>query len=207
MIKLYGVTKSRARRCLWALEELNLKYQQIPIEISDAHKPENLKVNPNGHIPTLDDNGTIIWESMAINLYLADKYGKDPFWPQSPEMRGRAYQWSFWGVTELESHLLTLLYQSRLAPPEKRDEAAAQQAEERLKKSLKVLDDHLKQRDYLLDKHFSIADLNVASILAIGTYINLDLSTTPAVQKWLEKCLSREPIQRILNRDLVASNH
>ena len=72
MIKLYGTAMSRAGRALWALEEVGQKYEHIPISFGgDTRKPEYLKINPNGHIPCLDDNGTIIWESMAINLYLA----------------------------------------------------------------------------------------------------------------------------------------
>lgn len=61
-----------------------------------TRKPDYLKINPNGHVPTIDDDGTVNWESMAINLYLADKYGKAPMWPAEVQDRGHAYQWSFW---------------------------------------------------------------------------------------------------------------
>ena len=80
MIKLYGTVMSRAGRAAWALEELGLKYEHVPISFQgDTRKPEYLKINPNGHIPAIDDDGLIVWESMAINLYLAEKYGKAPF--------------------------------------------------------------------------------------------------------------------------------
>lgn len=199
MIKLYGTSMSRAGRCLWALEELGLKYEHVPVNFADGgtRKPEYLKINPNGHIPALDDNGLIVWESMAIDLYLAEKYGKSPFWPATVEARAGAYQWSFFGMTELEPHLVTILLNRMMYPPEKRSEVAVQQATEALKAPLKVLDTHLKGRDYLLGKDFTIADLNAAAILGISTFVGLDLSATPVAQKWMQKCVGREANQRV----------
>jgi glutathione S-transferase len=70
MLKLYGTSKSRSARSLWAVEELGLKYEHIPTPISQAKSSDHLRINPNGHIPAIDDDGSIIWESMAINVYL-----------------------------------------------------------------------------------------------------------------------------------------
>src|SRR6266404_1656735 len=152
---------SRSGRALWALEELGLKYEHIPVEVRKAKSPEVLKLNPNGHIPVLDDNGLAVWESMAINLYLAEKYGKAPFWPATPELHAQVYQWSFWGTLEIEPQMLTILRNRMLLPPEQRDAKADQTAVEAVKVPLKVLDDQLKRSSYLLGNHFTIADLNV----------------------------------------------
>jgi glutathione S-transferase len=192
MIKLYGTAMSRSARCLWALEELGLEYEHIPTAVADAKKPENLKLNPNGHVPVLDDNGTILCESMAINLYLAGKYGKAPFWPASSEDRGRAYQWSFWAMTEVEPHLIAILRHRILNPPEQRDEKAAQQAAEALKAPLKVLNEHLSARPWLLGNDFTVADLNVASVMSFALLVRLDMSAAPAALAWLQKSVSRE---------------
>jgi len=128
MIKLYGTAMSRAGRSLWALEEVGIQYEQVLV--AETRGPEYLKINPNGHVPTLDDNGTIIWESMAINLYVAEKYGKAPLWPSTVESHGACYQWSFWGMTEVEPHLLAMLMHKMLLPADQRDEKAAQKAAE-----------------------------------------------------------------------------
>lgn len=197
MIKLYGTSMSRAGRCLWALEEVGVPYQHVPTAIADSRTPEHLKLNPNGHIPVLDDDGMILFESMAINLYLAEKYGKNGLWPASVEDRARAYQWSLWGVTETEPHLIAAIVQRMFAPPEQRDEKIVQNALEALKAPFKVLDGCLKDRDYILGKSFTIADLNLASILMISTYLGIDLAPTPALQKWLPKCLGRPAPQKL----------
>jgi glutathione S-transferase len=192
MLKLYGTSKSRSARSLWAVEELGLKYEHIPTAISQAKSSDHLRVNPNGHIPAIDDDGSIIWESMAINLYLTEKYGKGSLWPASVEDHGHAYKWSFFGMTEMESHLLALLNQRALLPAEKRDEKVAQRAIDALKAPLAALDGALHGKDYLLGNSFTIADLNVASVLSWAIPAKLDMSATPAAQAWLQKCLSRD---------------
>ncbi len=197
MIKLHGTSKSRGARCLWALEELGLKYEHIPTEVAKARTPEHLKLNPNGHVPVLDDNGLIVWESMAINLYLAEKYGQRSLWPATIEAHAGTYQWSFWGMTEVEPHLIALLRHRIFYPPEQRSEQVANQAVEALKAPFKVLDEHLKGRDYILGKDFTIADLNVAAISSYAFPVKLDLSTTPTMLSWLQKCLAREANQKV----------
>jgi len=77
MIKLYGIPASRAFRPLWMLEELGLAYENVPVNFADGgtRSAEFLTLNPNGHIPVLVDGEVVLWESMAISLYLARKYG------------------------------------------------------------------------------------------------------------------------------------
>jgi glutathione S-transferase len=197
MVKLYGTSKSRALRSLWALEELGVKYEHVPTEVAKAKSPEHLKINPNGHLPALEDDGAVLWESLAINLYLAEKYGKGSLWPASVEDHGRIYQWSFWAITELESHLLTLLMHRLFLPADQRDEKKATDSINALKAPLGVLDAALKGREYLLGSSFTIADLNVAAVLTFANYVKFDFSATPAVQAWMQKCLGREANKKL----------
>jgi glutathione S-transferase len=96
-LKIYGVPLSRAYRALWMANELGLDYENVPIHFADgsAKTPEYLAVNPNGRIPAIDDNGFKLWESMAINLYLAKKHGSGLL-PKTMEDEAHAIQWSFW---------------------------------------------------------------------------------------------------------------
>jgi glutathione S-transferase len=197
MLTLYGTSKSRSARSLWALEELGLKYEHVPLEVAKAKSPEHLQRNPNGHIPVLNDDGHFLWESMAINLYLAEKYGKVPFWPAGSDGHGDCYKWSFFGMTEIEPHLMTILRNRLFLPADQRDEKAIQNATESLKAPLKVLDDQLKNRQFLLGNDFTIADLNVAAVLSFAMLAKVDLAPTPATQAWLQKCLGREANQRV----------
>ena len=116
MLQLYGNSRSRAMRCLWMLEEMGKPYQLIEksTRADDLQSAEYLRLNPNARIPTLVDGDLVLWESMAINLYLAQKY-EGPMHCAEPEVLGLATQWSFWAMLETEALLLDLL-QHRSAP-------------------------------------------------------------------------------------------
>ena len=195
-MKFYGSSKSRAARSLWALEEVGAKYEHDTMPNTQAKTPDHLKRNPNGHIPVLEDDGHYIWESMAINLYVAEKYGKNGLWPADVFGHAAAYQWSFWGMTEVEPHLLTMLMHKMLLPADQRDEKAAQKAADAIKAPLKVLDDALQGKEYLLGNTFTIADLNAASVLAWAPMMRLDLSATPTARHGCRSASAAKPTQR-----------
>jgi glutathione S-transferase len=197
MIKLYGIPRSRAMRPLWMLEELGVPYEQVKVSfVNDTRKPEFLRLNPNGHIPVLQDGELVLFESLAINLYLAHKYDKG-LWPKGVENEGRAYQWSIWAMTELEEPVLTTLLHRMFYPEDQRDPKKADDAAERFKQPLKVLDGALAGRDYLLGSAFTVADLNVASVLSWAPLAGLDLSGAPNAQRWLARCTERPAFARV----------
>jgi glutathione S-transferase len=128
---------------------------------------------------------------MAINLYLAKKYGAGRLYPTRLEDEARAWQWSFWGMTEVERPVLTAMMNRAVYPEEKRDMAAAAAAEKALAQPLKVLDGVLGRSPNLLGEGFTVADLNVASILAWARPAQIDMSAFPKVAEWLKNCAER----------------
>src|SRR3989441_11561880 len=183
MIKLYGVPRSRAVRSLWMLEELALPYENVKITpASDTRTPEFLRLNPNGHVPVLQEDGLTLCESMAINLYLARKYDKG-LWPKTVEDEGRVFQWSLWAMTELEEPVLTTLLHRMFFPEEQRDAKKADDAAERFKQPLSVLEGALGGKPYLLGNAFTVADLNVASVISWAPLAGPEASEK--VQGWV----------------------
>jgi glutathione S-transferase len=197
-LKIYGVARSRAFRTLWMAGELGLDYRLVPVDFSDGgtRRPEFLAINPNGHIPAIDDDGFGLWESMAINLYLAKRYGRGAvgLYPERLEDEARAWQWSFWGMTEVERPALDALL-NRIGPEERRDAAAADAAERTLAKPLTVLDLAVSASPYLIGERFSVADLNVASILSWARQARVDLSRFAKAEAWLKACHDRPAAQ------------
>jgi glutathione S-transferase len=194
MLKLYGITASRAFRPLWLMHELGLEYEQVPIDYrgEELSDPAFLAVNPNGRIPALVDGELVLWESMAINLYLARKYGVDSgLWPDTIEGEALALQWSFWVMNEIEGPLLSVLMHSRVLPAEKRVPDKVSRNLGVLKAPFAVLDQALAGRDYLLGEHFTIADLNVAAVLSWCKPAHLTLEDYPHLKAWLKRCLAR----------------
>ncbi len=200
MIKLYGIPRSRTMRALWMLEELDVPYENEKVSfVGDTRKPEYLKINPNGHIPALKDGDLTLWESLAINLYLARKYDKG-LWPKSVEDEGRAFQWSLWAMTELEEPVLTALMHRMFLPAEQRDAKKADDAAERFKTPLAVLNGALAGKEYLAGKTFTVADLNVAAVLAWAPLGGLDLERAPDAKAWHARCTSRPAYLRLVQK-------
>jgi glutathione S-transferase len=194
MIRIYGVTQSRAFRPLWLLHELGLPFEHVKTDFhGDAvDDPAYRALNPNGRVPTLVDGDLVLWESMAINLYLARRYGADAgLWPATIADEGRALQWSFWVMTEVEHALLSVLMHGRVLPPDKRDPAKASRNLGLLRAPFRVLDRALDERDWLAGDRFTVADLNVAAVLSWCKPARVDLGDYPQLASWLGRCLER----------------
>src|SRR5262245_28924692 len=192
-LKIYGVARSRAFRTLWMAKELGLDYEHLKVDFAtgDTRTAAHLALNPNGHVPVIDDGGFVLWESMAINLYLAKKYGAGTLYPTRLEDEAQAWQWSFWGMTEVERPVLTALFNRAILPEDKRDAAAADVAEKQLAQPLRVLDGALGGSANLLGDNFTVADLNVASILSWARPAQIDMAPFPRVAEWLKASAER----------------
>lgn len=187
-IMIYGMPQSRAARCLWMARELGLAHENDPVHFQKTREsPALFAANPNQRIPALVDNGFTLFESLAINLYLARKYGAGTAF-ESPTLEHDALvtQWSFWAMTEIEKPLLALLMSTFGRSDGKEEEHKAA-----LARPLKVLDSHLAGRAFIVGTTFSTADLNVASVLSWAIPAKLDLSPWPRVAEWLGRCTAR----------------
>jgi glutathione S-transferase len=165
-LRIYGVARTRAFRALWMAEELGLDYEHVPLEIgaAGARKQEYLALNPNGRLPAIEEDGFVLWESLAITLYLAKKHGR--FYPAGLEGEARAWQWSLWAVQEVDRGVnIWSLHAVRL-PPADRDPQRLTEALKVLAPPFKVLDGALASRAHLLGEDFTVADLNVAAVIS-----------------------------------------
>jgi glutathione S-transferase len=190
-LRIYGIARTRAFRALWAAMELGIDYEHDPVEIGDAgaRAPEFLAINPNGRLPVIVDDGFVLFESLAITLYLAKKHSPGRLYPGTLEGEARAWQWSFWAVTEVDRGVnIWSLHAVRLPPPE-RDAGKREEALKVLAAPFRVLDAALAAQPYLLGRDFTVADLNVAAV--ISRAVDMDLGAVPHLQAWLKRCLER----------------
>jgi glutathione S-transferase len=188
-LRIYGIARTRAFRALWVAKELGLDFEHLPIEIGDdgAKSPEFLAINPNGRLPVIVDGDFVLFESLAITLYLAKKYSSGKLYPGTLEGEARAWQWSLWAVTEVDRGVnIWSLHAVRL-PPAERNSALREEALKVLASPFKVLDAAVAQQPYLLGNEFTVADLNVAAV--ISRAVDMDLSAWPHLKAWLTRCL------------------
>jgi glutathione S-transferase len=198
MIHLYGSPHNRAFRTFWMLEELGLDYEHTLLDTQggETRTAEFLKINPNGHVPTLVDGDDVVWESMAINLYLAKKYGGE-LAPNSIGEEAASYQWSFWAMTEVEPNLLAYGMNTQFLPENERDPKLAAAGGEALEKAMHALDGELEGKAWIAGTQFSVTDLNVAAVLSWTKLMGYDISDHKNVEAWLAECLKRPAAQRV----------
>jgi glutathione S-transferase len=195
MIRIHGIAKSRAFRCIWAAEEAGLAYEIIPVGFGPGMKaPQHLKVNPNGKIPALEDGDLVLFESLAINLHLAAKAGA-PLAPTGDDA-ARTLQWTLWAATEVEPAAMQWAYNTYLRPANERDLGQAAAGAAALNARLDVLEQHLAGRDFLLGGGFTIADCNLAGVL-YGAWANqFDWTGHARVKAWLDRCFTRPAAEK-----------
>ena len=199
-LTVYGQGQSRALRVLWMAEELGIEFEHVPTRFADEAKSlDYLKINPNGRVPAIEDDGFIVWESMAVNLYLAKKYGGD-LAPNDLQEDAAATQWSLWVMTEVEKPLLQALFHTLGMMGVDKDAAQAAACLEQLEPAFGVLNGQLAGKEYLMGGRFTVADLNVASVLAWTRMIGENLSRWPDLQAWFDRCMARDAIARAQQR-------
>ena len=199
MLQLYGIPRSRANRCLWMLEEMGQPYELVEKSAhpDDLRTAEYLRLNPNARIPTLVDGELVVWESLAINLYLAQKY-EGPLHAGSPEVSAQATQWSIWAMLEIETLAQDMMQHRSFLADFARDASIAERAELLLQRPLGVLNASLAGREYLLGNDFTVGDLNVSAIISWARRGGMEFSSVPEVDRWLSACLARPAYKRVL---------
>jgi len=194
MLKLYGQYRSRAFRVAWLCKESNIPYEHVDVTINVAgatcKEPWYVALNPNARVPTIDDDGFVMWESAAINLYLAEKY-KSPLWPAEETAKGRMLQWAFFVANDIEPPMITMRMNRQVLPREKRDGRLADEADAKLQPRLRVLNEHLARNRFFGVDKWDMADFMVASVCYTLFVMKYDLSKIPNFQKWLMASLER----------------
>jgi glutathione S-transferase len=198
MIKIYGWRKSRAVRCMWVLEELGVDYQQVPLKphAGETKTPEYLAMNPAGKIPTLDHDGFVLSETVAINHYLASTL-PGSLLPADPRGQAKVLQWTSWAISDLEPQIVAIMREGR-RPERQADASRVAVATTEIHDMIdRVLEPVLAGSEYLLETQgFTLADLNVASVASSLGVFGISLQSHAATDAWLKRCFARPAWQR-----------
>ncbi len=173
-LTLYFAPGTRAARIAYLLEELGVPWEKVTLDLARReHKAADyLALNPNGVVPTLKDGDTVVFESVAIALYLADRFAEKGLAPpDNSPLRGRYLSWMVWSMTTLEPPIGEV-YLERMKPAEQQSAAAAAAALERFRASAQVLSDELVGL-YLLGDSLSAADVMVGCVLAFADMLGM----------------------------------
>ncbi|MCM2291838.1 glutathione S-transferase family protein [Allorhizobium sp. BGMRC 0089] len=204
MLKVYGCYKSRATRVLWLAEELELAFEHIPVvqavKLADplaadapinTQSPAFLAINPFGAIPAIEDDGLVLFESLAITLYLAKQYGGE-MGPKDLEEDAQMMQWALFAATEIESNALKI---SRIAADQRLEseagKAEAEVAARLLKRPLAVLEAYFSKNDFAVADRFTVADINLAEVVRYAQPYTPLMEAHPRLAAWLTRMQAR----------------
>lgn len=202
-ITFYYSPQSNASRIHWSLEELGIPYEKVQLDLRSGaqKKPEFLALNPNGKVPTLVIDGTPMFESVAIQIALGERYGVDRnLWPAlgSPEHL-QALAWIVWGQVTMGSALMRYLQNTgEWIPKEAHNAKQAELGMDDLRESLRILDAHLNGRKYVTGDRFTLVDVDLASVLGWGVHFaKVDLTAYPKLAAWLGD-VSQRPAMNVI---------
>jgi glutathione S-transferase len=190
MIKLYGPRAGSALRNHWLLAEINVPYEHVPLDMkAKEHKTEAfLALNPNGQVPVMVEDDFVLAESLAINDYLAEKHAPQLL-GHNPRDCASIWQWSLWAAFTMQKYLGEIMGQKWSGA---HDEKIIADAKQNLAKYLIILNDRLVGRDFLVGDQFSVADINVATVLTYGAVVDIAYSEYPEIVRYLDKMTHRE---------------
>jgi glutathione S-transferase len=201
MLKIWGRTNSvNVKKVLWCVEELGLTYERIDagMQYGVVNTPEYRKMNPNGLVPTIEDDGFVLWESHAIVRYLGAKYGAGKIWPLDLWQRADAERWMDWTFTFLNS-FRPVFWGLVRTPPEKRDLAAIEEGRKKSAELLGYLDAALAGRNYVAGKSFTIGDIPIGCHVQLWMRLPIERPKHPALDAWFARLLDRAPYRKVVD--------
>jgi glutathione S-transferase len=193
MLKIWGRTNSvNVKKAMWAVEELGLKYERIDagMQFGVTKTPEYLRMNPNSLVPTIDDDGFVLWESHAIVRYLAAKHGAGSLWPNDLRVRADADRWMDWAFT-FQSAMRAVFWGLIRTPPDTRDLKAIEEGRKRSAELLAVPESALAKNSYVAGKAFTMGDIPLGCEVQRWMRVPIERPHFPNVEAWFERLRSR----------------
>ena len=204
MIKIYGFQFTRSTRATWALEEAGAEYEFIPVNLAkgEHRKLEFLKVNPGGKVPVLVDNDFVLTESAAICTYIGEKFPASGLVPSEINARAHYYQWCFFAMSELETPLWTMRKHIQILPEELRVPTVANSCIWEFQRAATLLEKHLKDREFVVNDHFTAADILLAATLNWAIKAEVQLKS-PILESYANRITTRPALFRAREREAI----
>jgi glutathione S-transferase len=196
MLRIWGRTNSiNVQKVMWAVGELDLPHERIDLggAFGGLDTDSYRALNPNRRVPTIEDDGAVIWESNACARYLAARYGAGSLWPEDPVVRAAADMWMDWQQTTLQVDMTTVFWGLVRTPEAERDHAAIEAAVGRLGAIWRRLDDHLAGRSFVAGEHFSMCDIPVGAACYRYHELAIERPKLRAIEAWYGRLQERAP--------------
>jgi glutathione S-transferase len=201
MLKVWGRTNSvNVKKALWAAEELGLQYQRIDAGMAYGvvKTPEYRKLNPNSLVPTIEDDGFVLWESHAIVRYLAAKHGAGTLWPSDVRPRAEADRWMDWAYS-FQAAFRAVFWGLVRTPSEQRDMKAIEEARVKCGELLAIPDQTLSARPYLGGSAFTMGDIPLGCHVQLWMRLQIERPAHRGLQAWFERLCARPAFKKVVD--------
>jgi glutathione S-transferase len=201
MLKIWGRANSvNVKKVLWAAEELGLKYDRIEAGMAYGvtQTPEYKKMNPNSLVPTIEDDGLVLWESHAIVRYLTAKHAAGTLWPTDLRVRADADRWMDWAFT-FNTTIRTVFWGLVRTPPEKRDLQAIEEARKKCADLLSIPDAALAGRSYVAGDSFSMGDIPLGCHVQLWMRMPIERPAHPNLTAWFDRLCTRPAFKKTVD--------
>jgi glutathione S-transferase len=200
MLRIWGrVNSVNVKKALWCAEELGLKYERVDagMQFGVTKTPEYLRMNPNSLVPTIEDDGFVLWESHTIVRYLAAKHGK--LYPTDLRARADVERWMDWAFT-FQKAMRDVFWGLIRTPPEKRDAKAIEDGRLASNKlAADVLEKTLQGRKYITGDAFTVGDIPIGCEVQRWMRCPIERPKLPNVEAWFERLGQRAPFKKIVD--------
>jgi glutathione S-transferase len=194
MLKLWGrINSINVQKVLWALDELKVPYERTDagLQFGVVNEPFYRKMNPNGRVPTIQDDGLVLWESNAIVRYLSAKHGAGTLWPNDPRQRADADRWMDWTTSTVAPALTPVFWGLIRTPSEKRNMAVIEAEAEKVGQAFQVLEQSLEGRDHVAGKSFTMGDIPMGAFVYRWYALAVKRPKLPKVEAYYQRLQQR----------------
>lgn len=202
MLRIWGRTNSvNVKKALWAAEELGLEYQRIDagLQFGVNNTAEYRRMNPTGLVPTIDDDGFVLWESHSVVRYLAEKHAPNALWPTGLEARASAGRWMDWTFNFSRDFQRPVFWPLVRTAPENRDAKAIDAAVKKCAELLAVPEATLSRQAYLAGASFSVGDIPLGCHVHLWMRLPIERPALPGLAAWFERLCARPAFRKIVD--------
>ena len=206
MIRLWGRnTSSNVMKVIWLLEEMGLPYQREDIggPFGGNDQPSYRAMNPTGLVPTIEDDGFVLWESNAILRYLVNAHGSTTLYPAAARTRGNIDRWLDFQQTIINPRMVAVFHPLIRLAPEKRDPAAIAAAAQAFTAGWDMLMPALERGPFVAGEDFTLADIPLGALVHRYFALPIERPERPALRAWYDRLLARPPYAAHVARPLV----
>jgi glutathione S-transferase len=196
MLKIWGRRNSiNVQKAMWAIGELKIPHERSDagMEHGGVNEPWFRQMNPNGRIPTIDDDGFVLWESNAIVRYLAAKYGAGTLSPADPCAHADADRWMDWTATTLAPVLTPLFWGMVRTPEAQRDPAALARLNIEMQALAGIVDAHLAIRPFMVGETLTMGDIPLGCFFHRWYGLPVDHGGFAHLEAWYARLNERTP--------------